>query len=256
MHDWMFAYIFNFYDLLVLTVTVLAVLLIIPLLLKKDRQTGDLLLSAFLFSQGASSLVTVLLFNDNLAPQLMSALSPFQFVPRSIIVVTQGFLLLWYCQSMIGEKIKVNNRSTSIILALFVLQVTIVVYNIYDKQLMPKYPPFDWIILLTSIYLGITALRKVLKHDSKIRQNYSNIDKIKLNWLWYSSLGFVGVWTLTLSVTIFASMNFITLAIQVATFSNIPPLLLLICMVPSLLAYSNSRSRSIFNLVLERNFSK
>lgn len=231
MHDWMFAYIFNFYDLLLLTVTILAVLLIIPLLLKKDRQTSDLLLSAFLFSQGASSLVNVLLFNQSLSPLTFSALTPFQFLPIAMVDMTQGFLLLWYCQSMIGEKTNINNISTWAIATLFILIITLDTNQMYYQQYISKHPTWSWMLLISSTYLGVSALRKLLKYDRKIRQNYSNIDKVKLNWLWYSSLGFVGVWALKLSAIMLGSMNFGLLANQIATFSNIPPLLLLICMV-------------------------
>jgi AraC-like DNA-binding protein len=227
-----FSYILNFYDFAVLTTAVLAVLHIIPLLLKRDRLKSDLLLCGFLFSQGAIAVNTVFLYNKILGPETIQLLYPFHFVPLTILYGVQGFLLYWYSQAMMGETTKWLSRINLVGAVIVIVVAAMGVYwmiNFGNAQGMKT--PVVFFALPLSIIMGVRAILRLRQYDLEIRQRFSSIERIKLNWLWLATVGFVWVWTLVLISCVMGFLGYFEFAVMLGTFSNLPPMLLMSAMV-------------------------
>ncbi|MEP1385714.1 MAG: helix-turn-helix domain-containing protein [Paraglaciecola sp.] len=235
----MFSYVLNFYDFMVLTTAVVASLYIIPLLIKRDKTSSDLLLCCFLLSQGAISVNIVLLYNETIGPQTLNTLYPYHAVLLTLLYGTQGFLLLCYSKAMIGEPIKLNTK-INIGGALFVLLIIgfgvfrIIQINAPSKLFMPWF----WLVLPLSIVLGIKALVRLKRYDIRIRQRFSNIENLRLSWLWFCALGFVCVWGIVLASSVFGYLGNVLgnptlhqLSKNLGSISNLPPMLLMSAMV-------------------------
>jgi AraC-like DNA-binding protein len=236
---------------MVLITIVLAVLYSIPLLIKRDVVKSDLILCAFLLSQGLIALNIVFLFNETLGPQTAQILAPYHKVPLTILYGIQGFLLLWYSRAMMGMSLQF--LSTSTILG-FVVILGIVIQGISnnsgDVNHTKHYFPVIGIVLLLSIISGIYALSRLRHYDNKIRGRFSNIENIRLSWLWFCALGFVCVWITVLTSGLFGWLGFYGISNQLGTFSNLPPMLLMSIMVvysqtfPTLTKNSNALKQS------------
>lgn len=224
---------------MVLTTAVVALLYIIPLLIKRDKTSSDLLLCCFLLSQGAISVNIVLLYNETIGPQTLNALYPYHAVLLTLLYGTQGFLLFCYSKAMIGEPIKLITK-VNIGGALFVLFIIgfgvlrITQINTPSKLFMP----WVWLILPLSIILGVKALVRLKRYDIRIRQRFSNIENLRLSWLWFCALGFVCIWVIVLASSIFGYFGFILdnhtlsrVSKGLGSFSNLPPMLLMSAMV-------------------------
>lgn len=227
-----FSYILNFYDFAVLTTAVLAVVQIIPLLLKRDRLPSDLLLCGFLFSQGAIAVNIVFLYNKIIGPETISLLYPAHFIPLTILYGIQGFILYWYSQAMMGQPVKLLTKSNVAGIAIIIAVSLLGIYWISQYGEHKKtHGPGLFLALPLSIIMGVRAIARLHEYDQSIRQRFSSIERIKLNWLWLISLGFVCVWVLVLLSCILGWLGIYTLAIQIGTFSNLPPMLLMSAMV-------------------------
>lgn len=228
----MFSHVLNFYDMLLLTTFVLSVLLVIPLLLKRDRQLSDLLLSAFILCQGSISCFTVLFHSEVIGPQTISLLYPFHKLPIIFLTSIQGFLLLWYCQIMMGEKITIKSKVHVIGLIIFSSVTVIDVWlTFYSHNMYPKYTSGMSAIHVMTLILAFMTLTKLHKFDRNIRLRFSNIDNIRLQWLTIYSVGFAAVWMLFVVVDIASAIGWTEVAVDVSTFANLPPLLFLSGMV-------------------------
>lgn len=227
-----FDYIFNFYDVMVMMSAVMAVLLIIPLLLKREKHASDYWLSAFLFSQGATSLNIIFLYNETLGPLTFETLFPFHYTFLRILYGVQGFLLLCYVKAMMGEKNRIVTKITAGACLIFIVLMVV------EISITLRFPKVPVQVLLGSIFfqilsiiLGIYALYRLRLYDKKIRHNYSNIEQVKLKWLWFTALGFVCVWGLVLSSSVIGAFGFYNFAIQLGTIANLPPVFLMSAMV-------------------------
>jgi AraC-like DNA-binding protein len=224
---------------MVLTTAVVTILYIVPLLMKRDKAISDLLLCAFLFTQGAIAVNIVLFYNETLGPQTMVALYPFQGIPFIVLYSIQGFLLYWYSKAMIGEPTNILSRSSFYgLLFALTLMISAVYHTSQNDLLYPYYNSAPWLTLPLSIILGVRALIRLKHYDNKIRQRFSTIENIRLSWLWFCSLGFVCVWGLVLISCILGNVAFATdtpsllyLSKQIGTISNLPPMLLVSIMV-------------------------
>ncbi len=228
----MFDYIFNLYDMMVLTITTLAVLLSLPLILKRERETSDLLLTGFLSSQGLIALFTVLSFNEQISPSFMAALHPFHYVPLTLGFALQGILLYWYGQSMMKRPLKVFR--TLVALIVICLLANIGVELTFEPNNSPLYshPKFVFSVVISSIniYLAWQVIVRLQKFDGTIRQHLSNIDNINLSWLQYVTIGFMLLWGLQTLAQVLGLFGYSSLCEPIYTFCNLPPLFLLCCM--------------------------
>ncbi|GEM_PF-6129508 len=227
-----FQHVLSVYDAMLLMTTVLAVLLSLPLVLKRDRQVSDILLAAFLMSQGLLLFMTVMYYSALIGPITAEIMYPFQSVPKIILTGSQGLLLLWFARAMMGTPLRINSKLTwlgVIFGALFCLLSLVVV-------LFP--PQYKWIsaycfwgLALYSVFTGVYALKLMGQFDKSLQLRYSNIEKRNLVWLRWTAGGLVFVWALRLLASILYSFNAVVIADAISIFSNVPPLFLLATMV-------------------------
>ncbi len=223
----MFAYIFNFYDIMLLTITTLSILLSAPLLFKRDKQQSDQLLAGFLLATGAIPFLTVLTYNKQLSETVLAAMHPFQSTFWIILLTTQGCTLYWYTQSMMGRTIKFLSPTMKILYGLMLVFILGDITYHLTKDSIKHLSIARWGMQLCSSYLGIKALIQLKNYDKKLRDNLSNLDKVNLNWLWYIASSFVFIWLISISSFVFMMIGYKDIAIQLGTFANVPPLFLL-----------------------------
>jgi len=81
----LFKNVFNLYDSLLLMTAGLALVLAIPVLLKRDRKASDLLLAIFVLCQGLYSFYNVMLYTPFVVAQTLELCYPLQTTPRLLI---------------------------------------------------------------------------------------------------------------------------------------------------------------------------
>ena len=233
----MFAYIFNFYDFLILNVTTLSVLLSIPLLVKRDKIQSDLLLSGFLLNQGGLAAYTVFFYNENTHAVTVELLGGFKTAPLAFCIAMQGLLLYWYSLAMSQQERRLKPWVNLVALVVFLLHILSVFMPEVTAQLTSFSQFFCVIVnnsgffMFYSIILGIVALRILKQHEGIIRQRYSNIDQMSLKWLWYCSLGFVLTWICASVGHFLFIIGKQEMSSTIGTILNLPPLFLMSVMV-------------------------
>ncbi|MEM0910299.1 MAG: helix-turn-helix domain-containing protein [Pseudomonadota bacterium] len=227
-----FQHILNIYDAMLLMTTVLAVLLSLPLLLKRDRHRSDVLLAAFLMSQGLLLFMTVMYYSALIGPITAKLMYPFQSIPKIILTGSQGLLLLWFARAMMGKPLDINSKLTwfGVIFGMLFCILSLAVL------LFP--PEYAWIssycfwgLAFYSVLTGVYALKLMGQYDKSLQLRYSNIEKRSLAWLRWTAGGLVFVWALRLVASILYSFDVKTISDALSIFSNVPPVFLLATMV-------------------------
>ena len=225
---WLFSNVLNLYDSFLLMIAVLSVLLTIPLLFKRERQLSDLLLAAFILSQGAAAFFIPTMYNKFIGPEYISLFAPYHFIPSLILVASQGFLLHAYVKTMTGENCRIYDKENLVGLALVVLAVGADILMRTEETLQYKmFSPYSTLLLMVSVTMGVISLVKLHRFDRRIREFFSNIDRIRLRWLLGYACGFVAVWAITLIGYIIGISGYKEISIALGTFANLPPLILM-----------------------------
>ncbi len=193
--------IFNLHDLMLLVTATLALLVALPMLFRRGRRNTDVLLAAFVLTQGFIALYYLVLYAEPFRPSLLSLLQPFQVMPLIVLYTLQGLLLYWYSGVMGGNRICISRSEFWLIAYLWVMPIVTLAYLWWHG---PWLSQFDGIVLAipalaASIVYGVLAWRALARHDARIREQFSNIDDKNLIWLSYSAVGFVGIWFLRLA---------------------------------------------------------
>ena len=227
-----FAHILNLYDAMQLMTTLLAFLLAIPLLLKRDRQASDYFLALFLVVQGLSLFKNLMYYNAIIGPHTLAFLHPFEPLPKILLPAVQGLILLWYARAMMGKPLEVGSMLTWIGLgcAGFFCFIGVAAY-----QLPPEFSYIanacQWAVSLFSVFTGIYAIKLMNEHDESLPHHYSSIERHNLKWLRWIASGFVLVWTLHLCGSVSGLLGWKEGAHYIGIISNIPPLFLMAIMV-------------------------
>ena len=229
-HDsgWLFSNVLNLYDALLLMSFGLSILLIIPLLLKRDRQARDVLLSAFIFSQGSMAALTVSMYNIYIGPVFVENYAPFHYIPMRILAVSQGFLLYHYVNSMTGRSFQISSRTNAVWLLLLISAISIeLVFQLWTPFQKSIGALLICGVSLPSIYMGVKALQRIWQFDETIKDYFSNIEKVQLAWLRLYATGFVLVWASGIVALFSGVLGYYSLSVEIATFANLPPLILI-----------------------------
>ena len=226
--------LFNTHDVLLLITAGLALLLAIPLAVRREARRAELLLAGFLVTQGISSLYFVFLFNALLQPATLALLYPVHNIPLALTYVLQGLLLLGYSYELAGRRLRLSRADKVALGCWLIATVGTAAAYLADpggskSGMVGLAAPFPG--LLVSVYFGVRAILVVRTHNREIRQHYSNIDSINLLWLSYAALGFVGIWLLRLSSYVPTLMSDMGTADLIGIISNYPSLLLISWMV-------------------------
>ncbi len=226
---------FNLHDVMLLLTAALAVVLAIPMLLRRQRRTADVTLAAFVLTQGLAALYFLFLYSPVLQPATLALLGWFWFLPLVILYALQGPLLFWYSHAISGQAVRWA-RSDRVVIAgvlpLALLQAAVTEALLGDLGYLWLNVLVPLPALTASVVYGFCALGVWRRHNEAIRQRYSNIDDINLLWLSYSAFGFAGVWAIRV-LGYFAGMfgggHGLAQALGIA--SNVPAIILIACMV-------------------------
>ena len=242
----MHEHIFNLHDVMLLMTAALAVLVALPMFYRRRRGRADLLLAAFVFSQGLIALYYLVLYAEPFRPITLELLAPFQILPLVMLYTMQGLLLYWYSAAMGGEPIHIRKFDLTLI-AYLLLMPLIVLSPLWLEG--SKLRVGDGIMLalpalMTSTAYGIMAWRTLARHDRRIREHFSNIDDKNLIWLSYSAVGFVAIWMLRTAGYIAGFSGSFYWADTISSWANLPAMILIAWMVILGLSQESSPARA------------
>ena len=232
---------FNLHDVMLLLTAALSVLLALPMALRRQRRTADLVLAGFILTQGLAALYYVFLFSAALGPPTTAALGTFSWMPILIFYAFQGPLLLWYSRAITGKAAYPRKRDVRIIFGLLgfaVFQAAAVeILRPYIQMTRPE-TDLPWVLasvsliaLIISVLYGFRAVGSLRKHNQQIREQHSNIDDIDLLWLKYTAVGFTVSWSLRVFSFLGPALGLTVSADLVATLANLKTILLICWMV-------------------------
>lgn len=233
--------LFNLHDVMLLLTAALAILLALPMAIKRQRRVADLLLAAFVLTQGLAALYYVFLFSPALAGSTTAAMQSFSWMPILILYALQGPLLLWYSHAISGQGCKPGRLDIRLfvgILSFAVIQATAV--ELLKPYIFAQRPDINlhWVLmtvsllaLIVSVVYGSRAVGALREHDAQIRAQHSNIDDIDLLWLKYTVIGFTGIWSLRVFAFFGPKLGLKASTDLLGSLANFPTVLLICWMV-------------------------
>ena len=242
----MHEHIFNLHDVMLLMTAALSVLVALPMLYRRRRGRADLLLAAFVFSQGLIALYYLVLYAEPFRPITLELLAPFQILPLVVLYILQGLLLYWYSSAMGGEPIRIRKVDLTLI-AYLLLMPLVVLSSLWlegSKLRMGDGAMLALPALVTSAAYGVLAWRALARHDQRIREQFSNIDDKNLIWLSYSAVGFVAIWMLRTLGYVAGLIGSFYWADTISSWANLPAMVLIAWMVILGLSQDSSPARS------------
>lgn len=234
--------IFNAHDVIQFVTAGLALLLAIPLAVRRDPQRDELLLAAFLLTQGITALYIVLLYNPIVRYSTVEVLYPLHNLPLALMFLLQGMLLWAYSYAMAHKplQLRTGDKIAIFIWALLTFShLSMFFIRSHNDGFDSTGAVLNFPGLALSAYFGFRAIGVLREHNKEIRQYYSNIDNINLLWLSYAAFGFAGTWMIRMG-SYFADDR--ATANLIGVVSNYPGLFLISCMVVLGLRHGNLRS--------------
>ena len=121
-------------------------------------------------------------------PYLMLMLLGFPLIVNPLFYLYAKYLVQF---SPVFNKIDLIHFLPFIIYELFFIpdffsssEEIIAIFNmITQQQLFPRFIVFNWVIIIQGIYYIILILLMLRNHSSSLEKAFSNIEKIRLNWL-------------------------------------------------------------------------
>ncbi|MDJ0917215.1 MAG: helix-turn-helix domain-containing protein [Woeseiaceae bacterium] len=226
---------------MLLLTAALAVLLALPMALRRQRRTADVVLAGFILTQGLAALYYVFLFSPALGGSTMAALRTFSWMPIVVFYTLQGPLLLWYSRAITGEGAILCKPDVRIVLSVLgfaIFQATAV--EIAQPGIYARVPEIyiPWVLsgvsliaLIVSVGYGLRAVGSLRAHGQRIRDQHSNIDDIDLLWLKYTAIGFTAIWSLRVFAFFAPKLGLKASADFLGTLANFPTILLVCWMV-------------------------
>ncbi len=226
---------------MLLLTAALAVLLALPMALRRQRRMADVVLAGFILTQGLAALYYVFLFSPALGGSTMAALRTFSWMPIVVFYMLQGPLLLGYSRAITGEGAIFCKRDGKIVLGVLgfaIFQATVIEIaqpGIY-AQVPEIYIPWalaglSLIALIVSVVYGVQAVGSLRAHSQRIRNQHSNIDDIDLLWLKYTAVGFTAIWGIRVFSYIGPKLGVKESADLLGQLANFPTVLLICWMV-------------------------
>ena len=226
---------------MLLLTAALAILLALPMALRRQRRVADLLLAAFVLTQGLAALYYVFLFSPALAGSTTAAMRSFSWMPILILYALQGPLLLWYSHAISGK----GGKPGRLDIRLFIGILSFAIIQAAAVETLKPYAFTDgpdinlhWVLmtvsllaLIVSVVYGFRAVGALREHDAQIRAQHSNIDDIDLLWLKYTVIGFTGIWTLRVFAFFGPKLGLKASTDLLGSLANFPTILLICWMV-------------------------
>jgi AraC-like DNA-binding protein len=203
--------IFNLHDLiLIMTIAVaLTLALFQPIAGNKNRQ-ANLWLGIFFISLSLGAICILLVWNQYIKHSpLVDALLPYVL---SLAALTKGPALYFYVVSLTSEKISLRLQDAWHLLPLVIVWGLVAVVGLDLQHLLFNLPDisstasaihsFWYSIKILPLCYYLAAIFYVWRYRRYLKENYSSLNDLPLNWLYALTIGFAltGAWTLLANI--------------------------------------------------------
>lgn len=204
--------VFNLHDLiLIMTIAVALTLALFQPIASNRKPHANLWLGIFFISLALNALCTLLIWNLYLKPGVFTqALLPYLLGTAALC---KGPALYFYVVSLTSEKPTYRPLHLFHLLPIFILAVLVASANINSQTLLFNVPEltyelefalhsFWYSIKILPLMYYVAAIFYVWRYRRYLKENYSTLDAIPLNWLYALTIGFAitGTWTLLANI--------------------------------------------------------
>jgi AraC-like DNA-binding protein len=198
--------IFNTHDVILLMTAYQCVLFAILLFTRRERRLTNILLALFLIQHAAIPLDILIQFGAEFR-FIALEWSPNLFYVFGFGYWLEGPLLLWYTRSLVYKNYTLTRRDIWYLLpAICFLIYQIFFYYALDfdekKSMQEHYDLFvapaymNYVTIFRDLFrfaLGVMCLVELRRFSRHLQHNYSDIEKLELNWLRLLVIGFLAI---------------------------------------------------------------
>lgn len=229
------AVVFNIHDVaLLLRVGECSMLAMLFFAYRGSKPYSNLLLAAFLLLNAMIALHILTLWGEAFR-FLAFEFNPNVFFIFNFAYFLEGPILYWYTRSLIYKDFKFAPKDALHLIP--VAATPIVVYFLYYRHPIDikraialhfhdygaSEPLFDWLVhpeKFMIVLYGIACLYQLFKYRQRLKQNYSDIERIDLTWLALLIGGFMASWVCFLLAHIFGAFDYTKIGKGLAIFAN------------------------------------
>lgn len=213
--------IFNTHDVVLLMTAYQCILFAILLLTtKREARLTNILLALFLLQHAAIPLDILISFGAEFR-FIALEWSPNLFYVFGFGYWLEGPLLLWYTRSLVYKNYALSRRDLIYLVPFFAYLIHQILFyygldfsakkNLqegYDLYFAPHY--INYITILRDVFrfvLGCMCLVEIRRFSKHLLHNYSDIEKLELNWLKLLVIGFVAIRGWSVLVVFFVMLS-------------------------------------------------
>ncbi len=198
--------IFNTHDVILLMTAYQCVLFAILLFTRRERRLTNILLALFLIQHAAIPMDILIQFGAEFR-FIALEWSPNLFYVFGFGYWLEGPLLLWYTRSLVYKNYRLTRRDLWYLLpfACFLAYQILFYYGLdfdqkktmqqnYDLFVAPAY--MNYVTIFRDLFrfaLGVMCLVELRRYSKHLQRNYSDIEKLELNWLRLLVIGFLAI---------------------------------------------------------------
>lgn len=216
--------IFNTHDVVLLMTAYQCILFAILLLtIKREARLTNILLALFLLQHAAIPLDLLISFGAEFR-HIALEWSPNLFYVFGFGYWLEGPLLLWYTRSLVYKNYSLSYRDLIYLVPFFAYLAHQILFYYgldfsakkslqegYDLYFAPQY--INYITIFRDVFrfvLGCMCLIEIRRFSKHLLHNYSDIEKLELNWLKLLVIGFVAIrgWSVLVVVLVMLSVVF------------------------------------------------
>ncbi len=215
--------LFNFHDVVLMMTTYQCTLFALLLLcIHHENRQSNIILAGFLLTQALIPMDILISFGAGFREWAMD-ISPNLFISFGLAYWLEGPLLLWYTRSLIYKNYRLTKKdllyvapfaiyTTHEILSYFLLDSStkMAILQNYDLHAEPfMIHAFGVIREVLRVVFGIMCLVEIHHCRRRLRDTYSNIEKIDFAWLKTLTIGFliIRTWAVLVSLAIIFSVH-------------------------------------------------
>ncbi len=199
--------IFNTHDVVLLMTAYQCVLFAVLLLtIRREGRLTNVLLALFLLQYAAIPLDILISFGAEFR-HIALEWSPNLFYVFGFGYWLEGPLLLWYTRSLVYKNYTLTKKDLLYLLPFFAYLVYQILFYYgldfqqkkslqenYDLFVAPEY--MNYVTIFRDLFrfaLGVMCLVELRRYSRHLQHNYSDIEKLELNWLRLLIIGFLAI---------------------------------------------------------------
>lgn len=198
--------IFNTHDVILLMTAYQCVLFAILLFTRRERRLTNILLALFLIQHAAIPMDILIQFGAEFR-FIALEWSPNLFYVFGFGYWLEGPLLLWYTRSLVYKNYQLTRRDLWYLapVVCFLVYQLLFYYGLdfdqkktmqqnYDLFVAPAY--MNYVTIFRDLFrfaLGVMCLVELRRYSKHLQRNYSDIEKLELNWLRLLVIGFLAI---------------------------------------------------------------